>query len=631
MPFSAVPPFLREPIYPLLLVACATALGDSILRRLPGGAQATRWERGMMAAATGLGVISSGLLAVALAGQLKPNVVLGCAVALLAATLPAQIRCGRALWEVIRSPEARETVRRNLPWLVPAGIVLALAAVGAMAPPTDPDGLYYQLTAPRRWLATGRLDYLATLPQTNLPAGVNLLFALAMATWSDIAAKTTHFAMGMLALGVLFAIGRRWIDTRSGVLLAALWLLGTAPIFALRVPDLFTYAYVDLGVSLECAAALLGWLLWRRTGGRRWFVAGALCAGFAASFKFTAILTGAGLAALSVWNLWREGAAPRKALGAGAVFFMLAIGPVVPWLARTWAVTGNPFYLMGSGVFPTRDWPAEAGAVFSEFFRTWVWGMGVTAGWGESTRKMVRLGAMAVVVLATLVHTARVRDPEARGLGVFAGVLILGSVVGTGLYLRYVLFALPVVWLLVLRHVGPWLRDRPTLRHAAAVLLAVDALIASRPLCAHMADDLTWLAGRMSRDTYLARRIETKPLSDFLNQELPKDAPILLAAGRNSYYIDAPCLVTEAYYQFAVRMDTWEHYREDLGRWGVRYVIASPGRTEKSYPGPRWPHADNEAGFIQRTLAEGATLVRRFGDDAVYELKPGFAATGVVR
>ncbi|MFM7322877.1 MAG: hypothetical protein ACKO5K_15360 [Armatimonadota bacterium] len=625
MAFPAVPPIVREPLYPLLLLSCATALGDLFLGRLrasSGGA--TRLELGAVSAAIGLGLLSLGVFVLAMAGQLRPVPLIVFAILIFTATLPRQIGIARSALSALRSPTTRDQMRACLPWLVPMVPVLALTVLGALAPPTDPDGLYYQLTAPRRWLAAGRLEYLPTLPQTNLPAGVNLLFALGMATWGDIAAKATHLIMGWLALATLFALGRRWIDTRSGGLLAALWLLGTASVFALRVPDLFTYAYVDLGVALESIAAVLAWLLWRRSGSTRWLAGAALCAGFAASFKFTAVLTGAGLAALTGWVLLREGSGLRKASTSGALFLAIALAPVVPWLARTWASTGNPFYLMGAGLFPTRDWPADAAAVFAEYFKTWVWGMGMTASWGESTRKAVRLASMAVVAIATGVHAVRSRDEESRGFGVLAGVLVLGSLAGTGLYLRYVLFALPLFWLVVLRRAAPWLREHGFLRVAVVALLAINGVLATRPLAAHLPDRISFAMGRLSRSEYLARCLPSTALWNFVNATLPKDRPILLAAGRDNYYIEAPCLVSEAYYQHAVRMDTWEHFQADLTRWGVRHVIANPTKTRKSYPGPAWPHADNEAPFLQRLINEEATPLARFGDDAVYAIKPEF-------
>jgi len=625
MVLPAIAPLFREPIFPLLLISSATALGDELLRRLPGvKGSATRLERGLLAAAIGLGILSLMVFALAASGSMRPSSVTGLAAFVFLATLPGQWRCGRAVLRTVRAPSTKELVRGCIPCLAVLLPVLALAFLGAMAPPTDPDGLYYQLTAPRRWLSSGRLDYLPTLPQTNLPAGVNLLFALAMAAWGDVAAKTTHFALGCLALAGLFALGRRWIDVRAGALLCALWLLGGASIFALRVPDLFTFAYVDLGVAMECVAALLAWVLWRRTAASGWLVASALCAGFAASFKFTAVLYGGGLAACTAWVLFRARTGTGIALRNGGGYLFVSLMPLVPWLARTWIETGNPLYLMLAGVFPTRDWPADAANVFSEFFRTWVWGMGMTASWGESTRKAVRLGAMAAVGCATVVHTARARDEETRGFGALGGLLVLGSLAGTGLYLRYVIFALPILWLLVLRRAAPVLRDRATVRTATLVFLAINALIALRPLSVHLRDRLAYAAGRLPRDEYLAKCLRSTPLWKHVNATLPADRPILLAAGRDSYYLNAPCLVTEAYYQFAVRMDTWENFRSDLRRWGVRHVIANSTKTQKSYPGPAWAHADNETSFVRRLIEEEATELARFGDDAVYAIKPDF-------
>ena len=41
--------------------------------------------------------------------------------------------------------------------------------------------------------------------------------------------------------------------------------------------------------------------------------------------------------------------------------------PVLPWLWRTWMVTGNPIYPMFAGIFPTRDWDTAAGTAFDHY------------------------------------------------------------------------------------------------------------------------------------------------------------------------------------------------------------------------------------------------------------------------
>jgi hypothetical protein len=54
----------------------------------------------------------------------------------------------------------------------------------------DDDG--YHLLAPKRWLASGTLDYLATYAHTNAPMGFEMLYAIALSLGNPTAAKMLH-------------------------------------------------------------------------------------------------------------------------------------------------------------------------------------------------------------------------------------------------------------------------------------------------------------------------------------------------------------------------------------------------------------------------------------------------------
>lgn len=619
------PPLVREPGYALLLVSLALAIGQVFLQcfRSPSRV-ATQAEHSLIAISIGLGFLSFLPFALAMFGQMSRTMVAIGVGVLFVATLPRQLANVVTLWRWVRSGAARPRDRATWIWLVPVAPAIVLATLVAMTPPFDPDGLYYQLTAPRRWLSTGRLDYLPTLPQTNMPAAMNMLFAIALATWGDVAAKLTHTVCGLLSMATLFVIGRRCLDARAGAMLASLWFLGTSLVRSMVVPELFTFAYADLGVTFHTVAAVLAWMLWRRSGDNRWFAAAAACAGFATVFKFTAILFGAGLASLLWLQLRSEGRPLAKATFTAGLFFGLSLIPLAPWLLRTWSLTGNPFYLLLPGIFPTRDWPAEAGAVFSQFFHHWVWGIGDFEHVGEPARKMVRLAAMGLVAAGTALWVWRERNVEARGLGALAGLLIVGTFAGTGLVLRYLIFALPLVWFVVLWIGRPYLERSKALRAGIFVFLCANLLLSGRVLTRNFGDNIRVVTGTMSRDTFVRNRFPVKDLWDYVNKNLPKDGPLLLAAGRNSYYIDAPCLLTEAYFQYAIRMDNWEKFRSDLRKWNIRYVIANPSHTTKAYPGPVWPHADNEASYVLRLVTQEAKELACFHGDCVYEIKPEF-------
>src|SRR5262245_6255572 len=145
---SAVP-LLQDPPFVLALTLLGAAIGYRTLRALgaPLGA-VTRLERGVLSAAVGLGLLQYLPYALGMAGMLRAQT-LWIGLGILA------VAFARDAFHVVRAiPAGLQSLRRNPPprWVLAGMILLAvpllMALAGALAPPTDQDGLYYHLTAP---------------------------------------------------------------------------------------------------------------------------------------------------------------------------------------------------------------------------------------------------------------------------------------------------------------------------------------------------------------------------------------------------------------------------------------------------------------------------------------------------
>src|SRR5579884_4016784 len=446
VPISSLP-LVQDPPFVLTLTLLGTALGYRLLRwlRAPLG-EVSALERGAISAALGLGLLQYLPFGLGGGGLLKPGTLrlgLGLLALLLA---PAMLRVVRGIGRAVQRR------RRALPeaWMlagaVPILVVLGVALLYALCPPTDPDGIGYHLVAPKRFLQSGHLQYLPTLIHTQAPMGVEMLFTLALALWSETAAKLIHYAFGVLTLLALLALGRRLRGEAVGFALAALWLLLAPRVSAL---GLFSWAYVDLGITLEIVCAVLSWLLWSRTGARGWLWGAALCAGFAASFKLTGSFVGLGLGLLTLWELRRQGRPIGEAGKLAALFVGLALLPVLPWLGRTWLLTGNPVYPVFSNLFPTRDWSPQAARAFDEYMKYYNWGTGIGGGWNLGQRKLARLAAMLLTVGIGAALIWRWKDWEARALAALTTLLLLIALGVTGLYLRLLMPLLPLVYVVL--------------------------------------------------------------------------------------------------------------------------------------------------------------------------------------
>jgi hypothetical protein len=621
VPTSAVP-LLEDPPFVLALALLAAAIGHRLLRVLGASADATALERGTISAALGLGLLQYLPFGLGMAGALTPRAVwIGLAgLYLLFARDAVDVARG-----VFRGVQRLRGARppRWITWgLALLAIPLGVMLLGALAPPTDHDGLYYQLTAPKRWLQHGELIYLPTLLHTNLVMGVNMLFTLALAVHSDTAAKLIHYLHGALALLAIFALGRRLSGPSAGFAAASVWFVGFYPVWTLDASRLFSFAYVDLGVALDVVCAALSFLLWTRSRSRGWLLAAALCSGFAATTKLNGALIGGALAAVVVADLRRDGQPWARSLLAGAGFGALSALPAVPWFVRSWLLTGSPVYLLFARLFPTRDWSPTAAETISIFFRYYFWGTGFSSvGWSLAVRKAVLFASMAATAAGGAVVIWRWKNWEARALAFLAMVWVLGSFSSTGLYLRYILPAMAIGYVLAFSAASHVLESARWLRGAVLAVISVNSVLMICGNKPSLLDTAGAATGAIGREEFLARQIPVIALWEFVNRTVPPDARILLAAGRPSYYLDPICYVTEAYYQNHFHFDEWESFLADVRRDRIGYVIVSKTSGASNPTGPDYAAARNERPFVRRLVDQYGRLLSTVGTDRLYRLE----------
>ena len=324
VPTTAIP-LLHDPPFALWLCLLASAIGLRVSRllRLTGNA-VSRLERGGVFTGVGLGLLSNVALLLGSLRLLTPHNIRVTLLLLTVLFSPDMLRVLRSLyrsataqWKISPAQPGQEKTRQEKTsaplttqylWTRIASPFLLFPLLQSLCPCTDADGLAYHLRAPKEWLQTGSLDFLPTLTHTNSPMGVEMLYALPLAIWSDTGAKLIHFCFGLLTLLAIFALGRRLRSAEAGTAAALFFALGLpkSPILSL-----FTYAYVDLGIALEVVCATLAWFTWQRTRCNGWLLLSALCAGFAFAFKLTGAVYLLGFTILTLWEL-RQHQTPRN-------------------------------------------------------------------------------------------------------------------------------------------------------------------------------------------------------------------------------------------------------------------------------------------------------------------------------
>ena len=572
-------PLVTDTAITLLIFLAGTALGKRLLARfaLP---DADRVERGLFAAALGVGLLAYVPFALFAVGGGRPSVVAGNVIVLM-----AFVR--REVFAVLRgaAKTAREGLRNGrdpalrplLPLLLGVAPLLAIVFLQAACPPTDPDGLHYHLTAPLAYLARQRFYYMPTFLHVHWPLGVEMLFGIGMAFRRDYAAGLIQFGFGLLTLVATFALGRRIANASVGWLAAGLALIA----FRGELPT----AYVDLGVAFYTLTAVYAWFLgWQfgQAGGTRhsYFTLSALLAGLAATAKLPGIFTVLTLAGMTFFAVKNWARMPDFRGGASAALAYVGIGLLVaaPWYVRSLALTGSPLYPYLGAVFPIRDWSPEWQARLTEYFQAFNTFRSRRLDFQQvkQLRGAVCVFLLGIGLVANGIKTAR----HVRPLLLFLWISAFLQVAASGIYGRYFLYLAPLAALLPL-----W-----TLRGAVArapgrvwiLSLGVALLLWGGPRflsrwkteIANARSALSAALGTESRDAYLTRRLPIYPTLRWANANLPPNATVALGV-LDSYasLLRRDSLDTTYWTQNSLRYDSYPEMLADLRRLRATHLI----------------------------------------------------------
>lgn len=593
---SAQGPSRRWPAVPsfLLLTMAAWGLGCGLIRlaripRQPPAEQAL-WTLGL--GWIGWMMISSLLGAL---GGWRREVVLPLLLLTSFAGLPELVRWARGL-------RGRNSFTRAAAWeYALLGGYGVLTFLLALAPPMDADALIYHLTVPR-WNAEAHRWVHLPFISSHFPMGLESLYTLGFLVGEDSVAQLLHWAMGVLTLLGVWALGRRWFSEE--VARRAMLLLASVYTFSL----IAFWGYVDLGTTAMETLAVVGLQEgWRRRGMERWrwWRAAACCAGAALSTKYFAffpfLLLGGMVLLLSSWERWRRGEPHplQWAVVTAGAWWAWGLLLFLPFAVKNALFTGNPFYPFLSSWLGGEFLEAERLRYMHHFVHDWT-GMG-------------RTPAHWLLLPWTFTHYGRIHDwyhfnGPLSPLFLAFGVAVLWVLAGGGwrdgrrLWLGYCLLyflawaasvqstrqllpMLPVAAVLVMGAATRWIREEwreaPWLQALWLAVLYLQALLNGEALLkGGLAQErLSAALGILPRHVYLSRHCAVYPPSQWMNRHLPPGARVLWLWEDRTYYsrhfpwVDG---VLESFW-WLVRwqnMDAQE-WMADLRRLGVTHIFRS--------------------------------------------------------
>lgn len=573
MPISdktSIAPLALGSVLLFALLLLSLALGRRLLHWL-GVETSERWERALFACGLGMGALSFLPFLLFLSGVGTPPVIRGAVAILAVALLPdiyAVLQGVRSAWRTRRRFTGLER------WIFGVfGTLVLLVFFRALCPVTDDDGLSYHLSASVRFLDAGRFYLLPTLTYTNWTLGIESLFALLLAAHPEAPVGLVQFTFGLILCAGAFLLARRLYGGFTACAMLALLPLYT------ELFDQMSQAHVDVGLAAFALLSVFALLQGRSLPDadpqrRRWFVVSALFAGLAACAKLTGVMVILALATVLLLTPFDAEESPIRHRAHRTLLFALIAGCVAaPWSIRTALVTGNPLYPMFFDLFGGREWTAQGWSRIQHYFLL----LSTLPGLPPTRSNLLLARGLMLccgLILCLATFRATRRSPyavPARYAAVFVTLVLTGS----GYNLRFLMAAFPVAVIALARALFQYSERAGVYALCALALLL--AIRAERRYEPPLDTAFSVALGRISREAYLRGALADYPVVQFVNQNLPADARILVGTWEESNAYYRPMAMRANYWlQDSIHYDTPERLTQDLRRLGVTHLVLRP-------------------------------------------------------
>ena len=330
-------------------------------------------------------------------------------------------------------PQKHEPIDRPTAWilsaiLIPYGI---LYLVHALAPERQPDAVGYHLGLVAEHFRLGRfpdrIDFYGILPQ-----GMEMLYLFAFSFGRHSAAKLVHFGFLIATAPVMVAIGRR-----LGIADSVSWIAAAFYLCAPVVGISGTSAYTDAGLVCSILSAFYFLLAWRQDGEARYLIPAGLLAGFSYAIKLSSLMM---LPLAGIFVLLATRRSWKTRLAHAALLSAVAAITILPWMVRSFALTGNPVAPLFNAWFPNPYFPVIVEQNLAKFMRTYEGFTFRNAPW-ELTMGGASHGILGPLFLALPLGLLALRTSAGRWLWIAGGLLALPWFVNVGT--RFLMPSLP--------------------------------------------------------------------------------------------------------------------------------------------------------------------------------------------
>jgi hypothetical protein len=551
----------------LIIILISAFVGRKLLHML-GPKSNSALEEFLFSAGLGLGLFAYAILALAFLGLLHAWLVWLILVILGIAWTLNKVRETRffrskvsvgalktsAIVDVFAAKDPKNLVSGDILLISLISINLLVNLIGALAPEIEVDALTHHLYVPRVYIENHRLVYIPYHLPSAYPLGMQMLFTLSMLLSTSVLAKLIHFSLGVLSLLATYCFGRKYMDSRAGLLAATVFY--TVSVVAWES----TTAYIDLGFTFFITLEIFALVNWWHSQQDKWLAVAAIMCGFAMGIKYHGIF---GLILLVIGILLKLRFAARGeislALKAIFIYGSISILIVSPWLIRNYIFTGNPVFPFLNNIFKS-----PLMRPVNPTFTRGSFGMGdnlfsryILSPWNMTFHGEKYGGVISPIFLMFLPFLFVIRvDKVIKYMLLFCGVYfaLWGTSASIMRYLIPIMPFLSIVVSHVIKGMVSWDSIGNKVLSAGVITVTGTVLFLNLPFF-HPFWQREWSQGIVrhvpyqvvlgieSREHYLSRRIGSYDVFQYVNRNLPSDAKILCFNEEFRYLSDRTLVV----------------------------------------------------------------------------------------
>lgn len=517
----------------LWLMSIAYGLGRSLLHRakLHAGEKLGHW---LLSLAAGWGLLGLGMLGLGLVKLWRLDILLaGLAALSLFTTIDRH-----------RNPTPKEPLSEAPPhWTPWEGLCVFIFALFAgfnftcaFMPEIFYDALVYHLALPDLYWRHGGIVPTPENIFSGMPLLVQSLYAAGLALGGEPLTHLIHWAFGLCAALMTYAIARRWSGRSAGCLAALLFY--SIPLTC----NLSWKSGIELGWAFFQLAAVYAMVLRATSSQGGWTLFSGVLTGFAMGTKYQAWPL---IGVLPIVLAWALPAGPRQKAKEAAWFILAAAATTAPWCLKNMLLYRNPLYPFFQEFFSRQAVPhwrellSDGGRDLGATLTSWAGLKSYALHPWHFTFQTMDNGPILLLILPALI-LFRYKNPAlaliwSAFLGLW-GVLSLSAG-----HFRYLLPHLPLACVLLAVAFEEGLRSR------AKSVLRLGLLFI---FCSHFILSVYWfkvlgahgvILGLQPAAEYLKKshpsyHAPSYPAMEFINANLPQNARILFLGEARGFH-----------------------------------------------------------------------------------------------